>query len=118
MPSPSTIPGALIHFPAPGTTEAHLPACDVAIAMIYSLDADDPLPGQPPGPFGPSDVMTMKELIHSPGGLGKPFVQCLREHPARPAPYEPSLGWAQVGKHSVFLIVQPNILTSSIETPR
>lgn len=65
--------------------------------MIDSLGPGDPLPEQPPGPFGSSDVMTMRELLYSPGLLGRPFSQCLRPNlgPLTPGP---SLGWSQAGE--------------------
>ena len=69
-------------------------SCTVAIAMIDSLAPGDPLPGQPPGPFGSSDVATLRELDDL---LGKSFLQCLRHYSATQAP-DPSLGWSQVGR--------------------
>ena len=65
--------------------------------MINSLGPGDPLPEQPPGPFGSSDVTTMMEIIYNPGFLGKPFVQCLR-HYSDPQTPDPLLGWSQVGE--------------------
>ena len=66
--------------------------------MINSLEPGDPLPGQPPGPFGSSEVMTVKDLEDSAAG---PFRQCIRDNywPKPPVPHIPMLGWAQAGKH-------------------
>ena len=66
--------------------------------MLDSLEAGDELPGQPPGPFGPSDTMTMREFLYSPGQLPKPFVQCLRHVVVHPPTHDPSLGWTQAGE--------------------
>lgn len=64
--------------------------------MINSVESGGPLPGQPPGPFGTSDIMTMRELLYSPGDLGKPLLQCLRGSPGHPS--GASLGWSQAGE--------------------
>ena len=74
-----------------------LPSCTVAIAMIGSLSAGDPLPGQPPGAFGLSDVMTPRAILWGQGNnIGTPFVDCLRGSP------NPALGWTQTGKSFFF----------------
>ena len=65
--------------------------------MIDSLEQGDTLPGQPPGPFGSSDVATMREIIYNPGLLGVPLVECLR-HYSDPQTPDPALGWSQVGE--------------------
>ena len=67
--------------------------------MINDLEPGDPLPGQPPGPLGSSDVMTIQEILYTPGPLGKPFSQCVRDGVIPPTPRNPSLGWTQTGEH-------------------
>ena len=75
-----------------------LPSCTVAIAMIGSLSAGDPLPGQPPGAFGLSDVMTPRAISWGQeNNIGTPFVDCLRRLPS------PALGWTQTGKSLSFV---------------
>ena len=67
--------------------------------MINDLRPGDQLPGQPPGPFGSSDVMTIRELLWSPSRyLAKTFSQCLRDSSWAPT-HDPSLGWTQAGEH-------------------
>ena len=61
--------------------------------MIGSLEPGEPLPGQPPGPFGLSEVLTLREIMSNPNIIAKPLVQCLT--PQLP---HPSLGWAQAGE--------------------
>lgn len=89
-------------YSASGASGPRLPSCTVALAMINSLDAGEPLPGQPPGPFGSSDVMTMRELLYSPSAIAKPFSQCLR-FPGS-VPQDPLLGWTQTGEWYPSLI--------------
>ena len=69
--------------------------------MINSLEPGDPLPDQPQGPLGSSDTMTVRELLHDPGYLGRPFSGCIRgkAYPPQPTPHDPSLGWTQTGEH-------------------
>ena len=55
--------------------------------MISSLGAGDPLPGQPPGPFGENDILTPYELVEVPGPLTWFRLHC-----------NPPLGWVQAGK--------------------
>ena len=81
----------------------HFPPCTIALAMITSLEPGDPLPGQPPGSLGSSDIMTVRELLYNPGHLGKTFLQCLRDSPTHSPPHDPSLGWTQTGEHHVPL---------------
>lgn len=81
-----------------------LPSCTIAIAMIASLRTrGPPLPGQPAQHYGLSDVMTPRELLHSPGFLICPFVECLR----RGDPLGPALGWTQAGNANPFAGSQP-----------
>ena len=76
-----------------------LPSCTVAIAMIASLSAGAPLPGQPPGAIGLSDVMTPRDILWGDNSIGTPFVDCLRQSPS------PALGWTQTGKSFSFVNV-------------
>ena len=62
-------------------------SCTIAIAMIKSLGAGDPLPGQPLGPFSESDILTPYELVEIPGPLTWFRSQC-----------NPALGWVQAGE--------------------
>ena len=98
----SPIHGSANEDSASGTSGSRLPSCTVALAMINSLEAGEPLPGQPPGPFGSSDVMTMRELLYSPSIIAKPFTQCLRFLGS--VPQDPLLGWTQAGQWYPSLI--------------
>lgn len=81
-----------------------LPSCTIAIAMVASLRMGDPaLPGQRAQHYGLSDVMTPRELLHSPGFLKCPFVECLR----RGDPLGPALGWTQAGNAHPFADFRP-----------
>ena len=62
--------------------------------MIASVEA--PLPGIPPGPFGSSDVATMRELTTGP--VSAPFSGCVRYAPTTASARDPSLGWTQAGE--------------------
>ena len=93
---------------APQAGQSDRPSCTVVLAMINSLETGDPLPGQPPGPFGSSDLTTMRELLYSPGNLGKPLLRCLRDFPIHPS--DPSLGWAQAGEwQPLFSLAETNL---------
>lgn len=74
--------------------------------MIDSLEPGDPLPEQPPGPFGSSDVATMRELTQYPNFLiASPFTWCLR-HFSDPQTPDPLMGWTQAGGWSFPLQIE------------
>lgn len=58
--------------------------------MIGSLTPGDPLPAQPPGHFGLSDVMLMRDLVDQ---VQNPWAYCIDLL----APGGPQFGWTQSG---------------------
>ena len=76
--------------------DPEFPPCTIAIAMIGSLSAGAPLPGNPAGPFGSSDVSTMQQLIW--GGadpLSSVYQRCIWNQDA-------SMGWTRTGTFHVM----------------
>ncbi|KAG7009064.1 hypothetical protein G7Y79_00003g009320 [Physcia stellaris] len=78
------------------------PSCTLAIAMIDALGPGAALPGQPPGPFGSSDVLKMGDLTThwNPQNLAAPFFECVRRSVA--GRRSSALGWSRVGERDPF----------------
>ncbi|KAL8718400.1 MAG: hypothetical protein Q9225_004458 [Loekoesia sp. 1 TL-2023] len=78
------------------TARPQTPQCVLAIAMISSLGTDFILPEQPAGPFGETDVMSLRQLV---AGTATLFFECLQRGRRRgSARWDAALGWSQVGR--------------------
>lgn len=90
------------------------PSCTVAIAMIDALGPGDALPGQPPGPFGSSDVMRVGDLtIHwNSRNLAAPFFECVRRSVA--GRRSSALGWSRVGERPLYLAFKHVLLRACL----
>ena len=67
--------------------------------MINSLGPGEPLPAQPPGSLGSSDIATMRQLTRTvvPASLTRLIGDCLHRKIA--GQRSSALGWAQAGKY-------------------
>lgn len=79
--------------------EPQTPQCVLAIVMISSLGTDFALPEQPAGPFGETDVMSLRQLL---AGTATTFFECLQRGKRRGSDrWDAALGWSQVGMSKI-----------------
>ena len=72
--------------------------------MLDALGPGAALPGQPPGPFGSSDVLKMGDLTThwNSQNLAAPFFECVRRSVA--GRRSSALGWSRVGERGSFAL--------------
>ena len=64
------------------------------------------LPGQPPGPFQPTDVATFEDLEDAGGDV---FVQCVRAQGAGILP-DLHFGWVRAGRSWLWILMDLGLI--------
>ena len=84
------------------------PSCTVVVAML-NFASPGQLPGQPSGPFQPTDVATFEDLVDAGAGV---FEQCVRAHGAGILP-DLHFGWVRAGRSWLLVLMELGLVRLS-----